>query len=169
MNGELVRRATGNQPGSMLAPRGERPEAAITREKIRYLYLAALSRLPTRQELNDQQRAAGGPQRQRRRGAAGYLVGAAEYERVYSESLEALAVSHLGTLDHESQRRLALHFVVSMSYMAKANSFGDSYGLLLHSRRHVASAFHASLGRGVGVCDAGVCAHAHAAGECRSR
>ncbi len=51
MNGELVRRATGNQPGSMLA----RVAGDLKRdnaEKIRYLYMAGLSRMPTRQELN---------------------------------------------------------------------------------------------------------------------
>jgi hypothetical protein len=50
MNGDLVRRATGNQPGSML----ERVATDLRHdngEKIRYLYLAALSRMPTRQEL----------------------------------------------------------------------------------------------------------------------
>ena len=51
MNGELVRRATGNQPGSMLARVASDPKLDNA-EKIRYLYLAALSRLPTRQELN---------------------------------------------------------------------------------------------------------------------
>jgi hypothetical protein len=50
MNGELVRRATGNQPGSMLARVAGNPKFDNA-EKIRYLYLAALSRLPTRQEL----------------------------------------------------------------------------------------------------------------------
>jgi hypothetical protein len=50
MNGDLVRRATGNQPGSMLAQvaKNSRMDNA---EKIRYLYEAALSRLPTKQEL----------------------------------------------------------------------------------------------------------------------
>jgi hypothetical protein len=51
MNGDLVRRATGNQPGSMLA-RVAGDSQLDNAEKIRYLYLAALSRLPTRQELN---------------------------------------------------------------------------------------------------------------------
>jgi hypothetical protein len=50
MNGDLVRRATGNQPGSMLAQvaKNARMDNA---EKIRYLYEAALSRMPTKQEL----------------------------------------------------------------------------------------------------------------------
>ena len=51
MNGELVKRATGNDKGSMLyrvASDSKRDNA----EKIRYLYLAGLSRMPTRQELN---------------------------------------------------------------------------------------------------------------------
>ena len=51
MNGELVRRATGSQPGSMLARVAGDPELD-NGEKIRYLYLAALARLPSRQELN---------------------------------------------------------------------------------------------------------------------
>ena len=51
MNGDLVRRATGNQPGSMLYRVASHPKMDNA-EKIRYLYLAALSRLPTRQELN---------------------------------------------------------------------------------------------------------------------
>jgi hypothetical protein len=50
MNGELVRRATGNQPGSMLAK-----VAGDTKmdnaQKIRYLYMAGLSRVPTKKEL----------------------------------------------------------------------------------------------------------------------
>jgi hypothetical protein len=50
MNGDLVRRATGNQPGSMLAGVAGDPELDNP-EKIRYLYQAALSRVPTRQEL----------------------------------------------------------------------------------------------------------------------
>jgi hypothetical protein len=50
MNGELVRRATGNQPGSMLDRVASDPKLE-NGEKIRYLYLAAYSRLPTRQEL----------------------------------------------------------------------------------------------------------------------
>ncbi|MEX2308706.1 MAG: DUF1549 and DUF1553 domain-containing protein [Pirellulales bacterium] len=50
MNGELVRRATGNQPGSMLH-RVARDARVDNGERIRYLYMAALSRLPTRQEL----------------------------------------------------------------------------------------------------------------------
>jgi hypothetical protein len=50
MNGDLVRRATGSQPGSMLA-RVAGSSKLDNAEKIRYLYLAALSRLPTRQEL----------------------------------------------------------------------------------------------------------------------
>jgi hypothetical protein len=51
MNGDLVRRATGNQPGSMLARVASNPKFDNA-AKIKYLYLAALSRLPTRQELN---------------------------------------------------------------------------------------------------------------------
>jgi hypothetical protein len=50
MNGELVRRATGNQPGSMLyrvAHDAQLDNAA----RIRYLYLAGVSRPPTRAEL----------------------------------------------------------------------------------------------------------------------
>jgi hypothetical protein len=50
MNGPLVRRATGNQPGSMLARVAENPQLNNA-EKIRYLYLAAFSRRPTRQEI----------------------------------------------------------------------------------------------------------------------
>jgi hypothetical protein len=50
MNGPLVRRATGNQPGSMLARVAENPKLNNA-EKIRYLYLAAFSRRPTRQEI----------------------------------------------------------------------------------------------------------------------
>ena len=50
MNGELIRRATGNQPGSMLAK-----VAGDTKmdnaQKIRHLYLAGLSRVPTKKEL----------------------------------------------------------------------------------------------------------------------
>jgi hypothetical protein len=51
MNGELVRRATGNQPGSMLA-KVANDSKRDNAEKIRYLYLAGLSRMPTKQELN---------------------------------------------------------------------------------------------------------------------
>ncbi len=51
MNGELVRRATGNQPGSMLARVAGDPKRDNA-EKIRYLYLAGLSRMPTKKELN---------------------------------------------------------------------------------------------------------------------
>jgi hypothetical protein len=50
MNGDLVRRATGNQPGSMLERVATDPRQD-NGEKIRYLYMAALSRMPTRQEL----------------------------------------------------------------------------------------------------------------------
>jgi hypothetical protein len=50
MNGDLVRRATGNQLGSMLYRVAADPKMDNA-EKIRYLYLAAFSRLPTRQEL----------------------------------------------------------------------------------------------------------------------
>ena len=48
MNGELVKRATGNQPGSMLA-KVAMDTKTRQREKIRYLYLAGLSRMPTKQ------------------------------------------------------------------------------------------------------------------------
>ncbi len=51
MNGELIRRATGNQPGSMLAKVAGDPKMDNA-QKIRYLYLAGLSRLPTKKELN---------------------------------------------------------------------------------------------------------------------
>jgi hypothetical protein len=51
MNGDLVRRATGNKEGSMLYRVASDPKMDNA-EKIRYLYQAALSRLPTRQELN---------------------------------------------------------------------------------------------------------------------
>jgi hypothetical protein len=51
MNGELVRRATGNQKGSMLYNVATDPKMDNA-ERIRYLYLAALARVPTRQELN---------------------------------------------------------------------------------------------------------------------
>jgi hypothetical protein len=50
MNGDLVRRATGNQPGSMLA-RVAGDARRDNADKIDYLYLAALARRPTRQEL----------------------------------------------------------------------------------------------------------------------
>ncbi len=50
MNGEVVRRATGNQPGSMLYRVAADPQLD-NGQKIRYLYEAALSRDPTRQEL----------------------------------------------------------------------------------------------------------------------
>jgi hypothetical protein len=50
MNGELIGRATGNQPGSMLYRVVHDPKLDNA-ERIRYLYLAALSRLPTRPEL----------------------------------------------------------------------------------------------------------------------
>jgi hypothetical protein len=50
MNGDLVRRATGNQPGSMLYRVAGDPRLDNA-AKIRYLYLAALARVPTRQEL----------------------------------------------------------------------------------------------------------------------
>jgi hypothetical protein len=51
MNGDMVRRATGNQKGSMLYNVAADPKMDNA-EKIRYLYQAALSRVPTRQELN---------------------------------------------------------------------------------------------------------------------
>lgn len=50
MNGDLVRRATGNDRGSMLYRVAANPKMDNA-ARIRYLYLAALSRLPTRQEL----------------------------------------------------------------------------------------------------------------------
>jgi hypothetical protein len=50
MNGEMVRRATGNQPGSMLYRVAADPKLD-NGQNIRYLYEAALSRVPTRQEL----------------------------------------------------------------------------------------------------------------------
>jgi hypothetical protein len=50
MNGDLVRRATGNETGSMLY-RVAWDEQMDNPAKIRYLYEAALSRVPTRQEL----------------------------------------------------------------------------------------------------------------------
>jgi hypothetical protein len=50
MNGDLVRRATGNREGSMLY--NVATESSMDNaEKIRYLYQAALARVPTRQEL----------------------------------------------------------------------------------------------------------------------
>jgi Protein of unknown function (DUF1549)/Protein of unknown function (DUF1553) len=51
MNGPLVKRATGNQEGSMLA-RVAGDAGLSNADKIRYLYLAAYSRQPTRQEIN---------------------------------------------------------------------------------------------------------------------
>jgi hypothetical protein len=50
MNGAMVRRATGNRPGSMLA-RVAASADLDSGEKIRHLYLAALARRPTREEL----------------------------------------------------------------------------------------------------------------------
>jgi hypothetical protein len=50
MNGELMRRATGNQAGSMLY-RVAADTKMDNAQKIRYLYLASLSRLPTKKEL----------------------------------------------------------------------------------------------------------------------
>jgi hypothetical protein len=50
MNGSLVRRATENQPGSMLAGVAGDPKLD-NGDKIRRLYLAALARRPTREEL----------------------------------------------------------------------------------------------------------------------
>jgi hypothetical protein len=50
MNGELIRRATGNQPGSMLAKIAGDTKMDNA-QKIRYLYLAGLSRVPTKKEL----------------------------------------------------------------------------------------------------------------------
>ena len=107
MNGDLVRRATGNQPGSMLDRVATDPKLDNA-EKIRYLYLAALVAHADAAGAEHQQRAAGGPQRQRRRGAAGYLVGGVEYERVYIDSLreavsyQLLAVSQKANLDRLS-------------------------------------------------------------------
>jgi hypothetical protein len=51
MNGDLVRRATGNDRGSMLYRVAADPKMDNA-ARIRYLYMAALSRLPTRLELN---------------------------------------------------------------------------------------------------------------------
>jgi hypothetical protein len=51
MNGDLVRRATGNQKGSMLYRVATDPKMDNA-DRINYLYLAALARRPTRQELN---------------------------------------------------------------------------------------------------------------------
>jgi hypothetical protein len=51
MNGDLVQRATGNDRGSILY-RVANDSQLDNAEKIRYLYLAAVSRLPTREELN---------------------------------------------------------------------------------------------------------------------
>ena len=79
MNGELVRRATGNQPGSMLAKVAGDPKMDNA-EKIRYLYMAGLVAGADAAGAEDQQRAAGGPQGKRWAGAAGYLVGGVEYE-----------------------------------------------------------------------------------------
>jgi hypothetical protein len=50
MNSPLVQRATGNQPGSMLAQVAT-DSGLDNPGKINYLYLAALSRRPTRPEL----------------------------------------------------------------------------------------------------------------------
>jgi hypothetical protein len=50
MNGDMVRRATGNDRGSMLYRVAADPKMDNA-ARIRYLYMAALSRLPTRQEL----------------------------------------------------------------------------------------------------------------------
>jgi hypothetical protein len=51
MNGPLVRRATGNQRGSMLARVATDPNMK-NHQKIRYLYLAAFSRRPTKPEIS---------------------------------------------------------------------------------------------------------------------
>jgi hypothetical protein len=51
MNGGLVKHATGDQKGSMLA-RVAGDESMTNADKIRYLYLAAFSRQPTKQEIN---------------------------------------------------------------------------------------------------------------------
>ena len=79
MNGELIRRATGNQPGSMLAK-----VAGDTKmdnaEKIRYLYLAGLSRVPTKKELTISNELLVAREGKGWAGAAGYLVGGVEYE-----------------------------------------------------------------------------------------
>jgi hypothetical protein len=50
MNGDLMKRATGDDPGSMLARIASDPNRDNA-AKINYLYLAALSRTPTRYEL----------------------------------------------------------------------------------------------------------------------
>lgn len=50
MNGDMIRRATGDEQSSMLG-RIARDEEMSNADKIRYLYRAALSRAPTRQEL----------------------------------------------------------------------------------------------------------------------
>ncbi len=51
MNGDLIKQATGNEAGSMLA-RVAGDSKMTNAEKIRYLYLAAFSRSPTKPELN---------------------------------------------------------------------------------------------------------------------
>ena len=79
MNGDLVRRATGNQPGSMLARVAGDPKLDNAREDPLLVPGGAVAAADAA-GAEHQQRAAGGPRRQRRRGAAGYLVGAAEYE-----------------------------------------------------------------------------------------
>jgi hypothetical protein len=50
MNGDVMRRATSGQPGSMLA-RVAGDAKLSNAEKFRYLYAAALSREPTSQEI----------------------------------------------------------------------------------------------------------------------
>ena len=50
MNGELIKRATGNEQGSMLA-RVATEGKMNNADKIRYLYVAAFSRPPTKPEL----------------------------------------------------------------------------------------------------------------------
>jgi hypothetical protein len=51
MNGGLVKHATGDQKGSMLA-RVAGDDSISSADKIRYLYLAAFARQPTKQEIN---------------------------------------------------------------------------------------------------------------------
>ncbi len=76
MNGDLVKRATSADPGSFLAKVAESPKLSNA-DKIEYLYAAALARPPA-QRTGRMQPNFGGPQRPRRHGAAGCVVGAAE-------------------------------------------------------------------------------------------
>ena len=50
MNGDLMAQATGTKPGSFLASVASNHKLSNP-EKIRYLYLAAMSRKPSREEL----------------------------------------------------------------------------------------------------------------------